>query len=90
LPVLLFFQYYRKVNASYRNPFFPGIRKVKSTSASLGPLLAKLIKVGTTCEDQVIFALLDRWWKEEGVFKDNQSDPEVGLELRILDMAAGR
>jgi hypothetical protein len=23
------FQYYRKVNTSYRNPFFPGIRKVR-------------------------------------------------------------
>ncbi|KAH8090762.1 hypothetical protein HD553DRAFT_303299 [Filobasidium floriforme] len=57
-------EYYRKVNASYRNPFFPGIRKV-------------------------IFALLDRWWKEEGVSRGGPSEPEVELELRILDMAAG-
>jgi hypothetical protein len=45
---------------------------------------------GIACEDQVIFALLDRWWKEEGASCGGPSEPEVELELRILDMAAGR
>jgi hypothetical protein len=52
-------------------------------------------------EDQVIFALLDRWWKEERQAKavretsrvDDRADEdedEDEVELRILDMAAGR
>lgn len=38
-------QYYRKVNASYRNPFFPGIRKVSSKGRASVPLV-KLTTVG--------------------------------------------
>lgn len=41
-------------------------------------------------KDQVIFALLDRWWKEESSARVDNEDEGTGRELRILDMAAGR
>jgi hypothetical protein len=42
---------------------------------------------------QVVFALMNRWWEEEGRHYGSSLDTnneQIGNNLRILDMAAGR
>jgi hypothetical protein len=75
-------QYYRKVSASYRNPFFEGIKKV---STEPGPRDRR--RSLTTI--QVVWTLMNRWWEEEGRELYTASGEAHG-GLRVLDMAAGR